>query len=149
MTAAWNKHIKDIFNILSVWSDWCNDYWMDVTIPILTIYIQLIRVLISLYSNRMLPADLVLGISSGFHDCSTKQVACNRWFPEITGEIIWKSEAPAVGHHFRHGLDLSTGIYRFMISEWRWQSEKRWSVTVSDLQAWIYTILDCQTHAML
>ena len=28
----------------------------------------------------------------------------NRRFPEITGEIIRKSEAPAVGHHFRHGL---------------------------------------------
>ena len=28
----------------------------------------------------------------------------NRRFPEITGEIIQKSEAPAVGHHFRHGL---------------------------------------------
>ena len=28
----------------------------------------------------------------------------NRRFPEITGEIIWKSEAPEVGHHFRHGL---------------------------------------------
>ena len=27
-----------------------------------------------------------------------------RRFPEITGEIIRKSEAPAVGHHFRHGL---------------------------------------------
>ena len=28
----------------------------------------------------------------------------NRRFPEITGEIIRKSEAPAIGHHFRHGL---------------------------------------------
>ena len=26
--------------------------------------------------------------------------------------------------------------------------EKRWSVTVSDLQAWAYTILDCQLRAM-
>ena len=28
----------------------------------------------------------------------------NRRFPEITGEIIRESEAPVVGHHFRHGL---------------------------------------------
>ena len=28
----------------------------------------------------------------------------NRQFPEITWEIIWKSEAPAIGCHFRHGL---------------------------------------------
>ena len=28
----------------------------------------------------------------------------NRRLPEITGEIIRKSEAPVVGHHFRHGL---------------------------------------------
>ena len=45
----------------------------------------------------------------------------NRRFPEITGEIIWKSEAPVVGHHFIHGLDLYTGIYRSMISAWRQQ----------------------------
>ena len=47
----------------------------------------------------------------------------NRWFPEITGEVIQKSEASTVGHHFRHGLDLYTGIYKSMISEWRQQSK--------------------------
>ena len=26
--------------------------------------------------------------------------------------------------------------------------EKRWSVTVSDLQAWTYTLLDCQMHTI-
>ncbi len=31
-------------------------------------------------------------------------VTSNRRFPEITGEIIRKSEAPAVEHHFRLGL---------------------------------------------
>ena len=46
------------------------------------------------------------------HSCSQ----LNRRFPEITGEIIWKCEAPAVGHHCRHRL-LS------MISEWRRQSK--------------------------
>ena len=30
----------------------------------------------------------------------------NRRFPEITGETIRKSEAPAVGHHSRNRLDL-------------------------------------------
>ena len=32
------------------------------------------------------------------------EVTVNRRFPEIRGEIIRKNEAPAVGHHFRHGL---------------------------------------------
>ena len=36
--------------------------------------------------------------------CDTATIIFNRQFPEITGEIIRKSEAPAVGHHFRHGL---------------------------------------------
>ena len=42
----------------------------------------------------------------------------NRRFPEITGEIIWKSEAPAVGHRFTHRL-----LAWSMISEWRRQSK--------------------------
>ena len=53
-------------------------------------------------------------------------------------------QSPWVGHHFRHGLDLNTGTYMSMISEWRRQ---RWSVTVSDMQAWTCT-LDCQLRAM-
>ena len=36
--------------------------------------------------------------------CVTVYVRCNRRFPEITGEIIRKSEAPAVEHYFSHGL---------------------------------------------
>ena len=73
----------------------------------------------------------------------------NRRFPEITGEIIRKSEAPAVGHHSRHGLDLYTGIY-ILVHDFRMEAavEKHWSVTVSDLQAWTYTILDCQLRTM-
>ena len=48
----------------------------------------------------------------------------NRWFLEITGEYFltpgeWSPLR--VGHHFRYGLDLHTGIYRSMISEWRQQ----------------------------
>ena len=39
-----------------------------------------------------------------FINKSSKVLKENRWFPEITGELIRKSEAPAVGHHFRHGL---------------------------------------------
>ena len=38
-------------------------------------------------------------------------VTFNRRFPEITGEIIQKSEVPWVGHHFRHGFDLYTGTH--------------------------------------
>ena len=34
----------------------------------------------------------------------------NRWFPEITWEIIRKSEALVVGHHFRYGL-LAYGFF--------------------------------------
>ena len=61
----------------------------------------------------------------------------NRRFPEIRGEIIWKSEAPAVGHHCRH---------RLRVHDFRMEAavEKCWSVTISDLQAWTYTILDWQ-----
>ena len=60
----------------------------------------------------------------------------NRRFSEKkTGEIIRKIDAPAVGHHFRHGLLAYIAV------------EKLWSVTVSDLQAWTYTILDCQMRA--
>jgi len=41
-------------------------------------------------------------------------------FPEITGEIIWKSEAPGVGQF----QTQTTGIDPYsMISEWRWQSK--------------------------
>ena len=75
----------------------------------------------------------------------------NRRFPEITGEIIRKSEAPAVGHHSRYGLDLYTGIYIYiLVHDFTMEAavEKRWSVTVSDLQAWTYTILDCQMRTM-
>ena len=63
----------------------------------------------------------------------------NRRFQEITGDIIQKSEAPAVGHHFRHRLQP------YFMNDFRMEAavEKRWSVTVSDLQAWTYTILDC------
>ena len=39
------------------------------------------------------------------------KIISNRRFPEITGEIIWKSEAPAVGHHFRHRLLAYTGTW--------------------------------------
>ena len=56
-------------------------------------------------------------------------------FQKKTGEIIRKIDAPAVGHHFRHGLLAYIAV------------EKLWSVTVSDLQAWTYTILDCQMRA--
>ena len=75
----------------------------------------------------------------------------NRRFPEITGEIIRKSEAPAVGHHSRHGLELYTGVYTYiLVHDFRMEAavKKRWSVTVSDLQAWSYIILDCQLRAM-
>ena len=44
----------------------------------------------------------------------------NRRFPEITGEIIRKSEAPALGHHFKHRL---LAYISWMISEWRRQSK--------------------------
>ena len=61
----------------------------------------------------------------------------NRWFPEITGEIIWKSEAPAVGHRFTHRLLAYIG-------PWFQNGGSSRKALVSDLQAWTYTILDCQ-----
>ena len=67
----------------------------------------------------------------------------NKRFPQITGEIIRKSEVPAVGHHSQNGLDIYTSTY-ILIHEFRMEAavEKRCSVTVSDLQAWTYTVLD-------
>ena len=64
----------------------------------------------------------------------------SRRFPEITGEIIRKSDASAVEHYFSHGLLAYIGPWFQMEAA----VEKRWSVTVSDLQAWTYTMLDCQ-----
>ena len=47
------------------------------------------------------------------HICTLTLISVNyinNWrFPEITGEIIRKSEAPAVGHHFRYGLQAYIG----------------------------------------
>ena len=60
-------------------------------------------------------------------------------------EIFRKSEVPGLRHHFRHGLDLYTD--RYISTEAA--DEKRWSVTVSDLQAWtclyiyIYWTVSC------
>ena len=62
----------------------------------------------------------------------------NRWCPEITGEIIWKSEAPMVGHRFTHELLAYIG-------PWFQNGGSSQKALVSDLQAWTYTILDCQT----
>ena len=50
-------------------------------------------------------------------------VTFNRRFPEITGEIIQKSEVPWVGHHFRHGFDLYTGTHTHTHTHWRRQSK--------------------------
>ena len=65
----------------------------------------------------MFTADHVLFIcskhwNSYFRFESVEACSFNRQIPEITGEIIRKSEAPAVGHHFRHGLDIYIHDFR-------------------------------------
>ena len=73
----------------------------------------------------------------------------NRRFPEITGEIIRNSEA------LRQDIIPDTDLiyilaYIYIVHDFRMEApvEKRWSVTVLYLQAWTYTILDCQLRAM-
>ena len=79
----------------------------------------------------------------------------NRWFPEITGEIIQKSEAPAVGHNSRHGLDLYSGIYIYvywsMISEWRRQSKSAglWQYQTFRHGSYIYWTVSCALCARI
>ena len=51
----------------------------------------------------------------------------------MTGEIIRRSEAPAIGHHFRHDY-WHIYIYKSMISEWRRQLKSAGlAVTVSGM----------------